>query len=188
MQVRELGADDLELICRHREEMFRDAGRDDQVLKTTLETIPPAVYLKPDPARQERWRGRLAGLPGLSFVSLQKGRGEEEARAPAAGQPLLRLGSEIDDFADSAALLTQLDLLICVDTAVAHLAGALGVPCCVLLPAVGTDWRWLRDSGSTAWYPESMRLFRQAAPGDWAAPMAALQQVLADMACSARTG
>ena len=109
----------------------------------------------------------LWSLPGLSFVSLQKGQGEDEALAAPANQPILHLGSEIQDFADSAAIIAQLDLVICVDTAIAHLAGALGKPCWVLLPKTGTDWRWLRDRTDSPWYPHSMRLFRQAVMGDW---------------------
>lgn len=118
-------------------------------------------------------------VPGVNFVSVQKGQGEEQAFAPPAGQPLLHLGSDIQDFADSAALIAQLDLLICVDTAVAHLAGALGVPCWVLLPAEGADWRWALEDDTTPWYPGTMRLFRQAASGDWNGPVARVRQALA---------
>lgn len=70
------------------------------------------------------------------------------------------------DFAETAALLDQLDLVISVDTAVAHLAGAMGKPCWVLVPAVETDWRWMTSRSDTPWYP-SMRLYRQAAGEDW---------------------
>ncbi|MDK9703746.1 MAG: tetratricopeptide repeat protein [Sulfuritalea sp.] len=106
-------------------------------------------------------------LPGIAFVSLQKGSGEEEAGAPPAGQPLMHLGGEMADFADSAAILSQLDLLICVDTAAAHLAGALGKPCWVLLPDYKTDWRWLEARADSPWYPRVMRLFRQTTDDDW---------------------
>lgn len=109
----------------------------------------------------------LWDIPGIAFVSLQKGAGEEEAVASPANQPVTHLGSEIGDFADSAAILSQLDLLICVDTAMAHLAGALGVPCWVLLPDYGTDWRWLEGRTDSPWYPQVMRLFRQNGNGDW---------------------
>lgn len=95
----------------------------------------------------------LWSVPGIAFVSLQKGAGEDEASLAAAHQPLTHLGSAIADFADSAAILSQLDLLICVDTAVAHLAGALGTPCWVLLPDFGRVYRFkptISDSVSNA--------------------------------------
>ncbi|MCZ2496549.1 tetratricopeptide repeat protein [Xylophilus sp. Kf1] len=116
-------------------------------------------------------------VPGLAFVSLQKWAGEDEARQPPPGQLLLHLGSDIDSFADSAAILAQLDLLICVDTAACHLAGALGLPCWVMLPAWRNDWRWLRDRDDTPWYGRT-RLFRQARRGDWCGVVDALAQAL----------
>lgn len=120
----------------------------------------------------------LWSVPGLSFVSLQKGAGEEDVLALAAGQPLTHLGDQMADFADSAAILSQMDLLICVDTAIAHLAGALGVPCWVLLPDYGTDWRWLEDRSDSPWYPGCMRLFRQTADGDWNGVVAQVLEAL----------
>ena len=110
----------------------------------------------------------LWSIPGVTFISLQKGQGEEEAAQPPAGQPLMALGAQMSDFADSAAIVSQLDLVICVDTAIAHLAGAMNKPCWLLLPAVGTDWRWLMDRVDSPWYP-SVRLFRQSDTGDWSA-------------------
>jgi ADP-heptose:LPS heptosyltransferase len=71
------------------------------------------------------------------------------------------------NFADTAALVSNLDLVISVDTAVAHLAGALGKPCWLLLPEYKTDWRWLNERTDTPWYPCVMRLFRQTIMGDW---------------------
>ncbi len=108
----------------------------------------------------------LWSVPGVSFISLQKGQGEEEAFQPPAEQPIVALGAQMQDFADSAAIVSQLDLVICVDTAIAHVAGALGKPCWVLLPAMGTDWRWLLDRTDSPWYP-SARLFRQTDLEDW---------------------
>jgi hypothetical protein len=80
--------------------------------------------------------------------------------------PLVDLGSEIGDFADTAAIIDQLDLVITTCTAVAHLAGALGRPVWTML-CRDADWRWLVDRTDSPWYP-TMRLFRQRRSGDWA--------------------
>lgn len=109
----------------------------------------------------------LGAVTGVNFISLQKGAGEDEAAQPPNGLPLLNLGPQLEDFADTAAVVESLDLVICVDTAIAHLAGALGKPCWVLLPAYKTDWRWLTDRTDSPWYPGIMRLFRQSTMGDW---------------------
>jgi ADP-heptose:LPS heptosyltransferase len=120
----------------------------------------------------------LWAISGISFISLQKGAGEDEATTPPAGQPLLHLGSDIGDFADTAAIVSQLDLVICIDTAIAHLAGAMNKPCWVLVPAIGTDWRWFRERTDSPWYPGVMRLFRQTRPGDWSATISEVAQAL----------
>jgi tetratricopeptide (TPR) repeat protein len=117
-------------------------------------------------------------VPLTHFVSLQKGAGEHEANEVADTLPLLNLGVHMGDFADAAAIVTQLDLVICVDTAIAHLAGALGVPCWVMLPAHMTDWRWLAQGDTSAWYPGHLRLFRQLQPGDWSGVTAQLRDEL----------
>ena len=106
-------------------------------------------------------------VPGLQFISLQKGEGESEATSFSALQLLTELGSQMQDFADAAAVVDQLDLVITVDTAIAHLAGALGKPCWLLLPWYMTDWRWGAADTQTPWYPGVMRLFRQQRDGDW---------------------
>src|SRR5512135_2336228 len=122
----------------------------------------------------------LGSVAKVNFISLQKGAGEDEAAPPPDGMQLTHIGSQLADFADTAAVVMNLDLVICVDTAVAHLAGALGKPCWVLLPEYKTDWRWMADRVDTPWYPGTMRLFRQPAMGDWnavvAEVLAALQQ------------
>jgi tetratricopeptide (TPR) repeat protein len=98
------------------------------------------------------------------FVSLQRDLRPDDADALAAA-PVLHLGPELEDFDDTAAVLAQCDLVISVDTSVAHLAGALGRPLWVLLP-FSSDWRWTAADERSPWYP-SARLLRQPQPGDW---------------------
>jgi len=121
-------------------------------------------------------------VPGVQFVSLQKGAGEDEAANPPSAQPLLHVGGRMSDFADAAAIMDQLDVVIAVDTAMAHLAGALNKPCWLLLPRYQTDWRWFEDRADSPWYPGVMRLFRQAEPGDWQPVVTALVQALQALA------
>lgn len=111
------------------------------------------------------------------FVSLQKGAGEAEALQPPSGMSLLAVGGQLADFADTAAVIANLDLVISVDTAVAHLAGALGKPCWLLLPDYRCDWRWMADRNDTPWYP-SMHLFRQPRGGGWAPVIAEVAAAL----------
>jgi hypothetical protein len=111
----------------------------------------------------------LAAAKGVTFVSLQKGEPAGQAANPPVGMKLIDHTSELGDFADTAALISALDLVISIDTGVAHLAGALGKPTWVLLPFV-PDWRWFTDRTDSPWYP-TMRLFRQPALGDWSAPI-----------------
>ena len=118
----------------------------------------------------------LWSIPRATFISLQKGRDEDEAQQPHAYQPLLALGHELADFADTAALIAQLDLVVCVDTSTAHLAGSLGKPCWVLLPHHDPDWRWLDGRSDSPWYPGTMRVFRQPRAGNWSAPVEAVLQ------------
>jgi tetratricopeptide (TPR) repeat protein len=102
---------------------------------------------------------------GIAFYSLQKGPPAAEARQSPAGMLLHDWSEELHDFGDTAALAAALDLVISVDTAVAHVAGALAVPVWVLLRR-SVNWRWLRDANDTPWYP-TMRLFRQQEAADW---------------------
>lgn len=120
----------------------------------------------------------LAHVDGVRFFSLQKGPGEEEAGSGAAAFPITDLAPAIGDFADTAALIAGLDLVISVDTACAHLAGALGKPCWVLLADHLTDWRWLTGRLDTPWYPGVMRLFRQRRGGAWNEVVAELVRAL----------
>jgi tetratricopeptide (TPR) repeat protein len=120
----------------------------------------------------------LWSVPGVHFVSLQTGPAGKQAANPPADQPIAALGGDIGDFADTAAIIAQLDLMICVDTAVAHLAGALGRPCWILVPALETDWRWGTAGTDCPWYPGAVRLFRQTVPGDWSGTIEAVAQEL----------
>lgn len=112
----------------------------------------------------------LLTAPGITWLALQPELNETE-RDWLRARGVEALGDELTDFAASAALLAELDGLVTVDTAFGHLAGALGLPCALLLSADHTDWRWGLDSETTPWYPEH-RLFRQSEPGDWTEPLA----------------
>lgn len=170
-------------------------------LGVRVDTIPALIpYLRAEPARVERWRKQLGAsarrrvgvvwsgvtrhamqnwrsLDGaaisqllqadVDFVSLQM-----ESLAAAEAYGVVQLGGQIGDFADLAALIETLDVVVSIDTGVAHLAGALGKPLLLMLP-FHADWRWLRDRADTPWYP-NMRLFRQKRFGDW-------QSVIADV-------
>jgi tetratricopeptide (TPR) repeat protein len=125
--------------------------------------------------------------PEIEFVSLQKGEpAESELAALIAagwgGPEIAHFGDELTDFADTAGLLEQVDLLISVDTSTAHLAGALGKPVW-LLNRFDTCWRWLQGRSDSPWYP-TVRIFRQPAPGDWDAVMEAVRAALWETAGS----
>lgn len=108
----------------------------------------------------------LAAVPGLRLIGLQTGDARNALPSPLRDR-VEDVMDAVRDFADTAALLANLDLVIAVDTAIVHLAGALGRPAWVLLP-YAPDWRWLLGRADTPWYP-SLRLFRQPRPGDWSA-------------------
>lgn len=134
---------------------------------------------------RDRWRSiplalfeSLFALPNVRFFSLQVGSGSEQLSTMAV--PITDLTATIEDMADTAALITHLDLILTVDTSVAHLAGALGRPVWVPLP-FANDWRWLQDREDSPWYP-SMRLFRQAEPGDWKSVIERVRTSLATLA------
>jgi hypothetical protein len=110
----------------------------------------------------------LGQIKNVSWISLQKGAAIGQVRPQ--GLDLLDFTAELKDLADTAGLIHHLDLVIAVDTAVAHLAGAMGKPVWLLLP-FAPDWRWLLDREDSPWYP-TMRLFRQRARGRWDDPLA----------------
>lgn len=119
----------------------------------------------------------LFDLQGVQFYSLQIG----ETRQPRSVEPaMIDLQPLVRDFADTAAMMTHLDLVIAVDTAVAHLGGALGRPTWVLL-AYAADWRWLNDRDDSPWY-RTMRLFRQTSLGDWNSVVEQVHEALATAA------
>jgi hypothetical protein len=107
----------------------------------------------------------LLGVEGVSFFSLQKGERTGEIAALGLSERIVDLAPALDDFADTAAAISQLDLVISTCTSVPHLAGAMARPVWTLL-AFAADWRWLLDREDSPWYP-TMRLFRQRARGDW---------------------
>jgi Tetratricopeptide repeat/Glycosyltransferase family 9 (heptosyltransferase) len=118
----------------------------------------------------------LAAVEGVSFVSLQKPLPKQDAEVLSRFSGLEDHSTALTDFGETAALMCNLDLVITIDTAMAHLAGALGRPTWVLL-AKPSDWRWLLDRTDSPWYP-SLRLFRQLTPGEWAAPITAVAEAL----------
>ena len=171
--------------------------------KTSPDNVPAAPYLQAPPQRQHYWQQRLTAqtglkvglvwqggklsyapardmafaeltpllqLQGVHWYSLQKD------EAPPPGAPLMNPMPEVTDFADTSALIANLDLVIAVDTAVAHLAGAMGKPVW-LLNRFESEWRWMRGKSTTPWYP-SMRIFSQPTPGDWGAVIAQVQQIM----------
>ena len=121
----------------------------------------------------------LLAVDGVDFVSLQLGDARAAVRSAAPGARLYDPMGAIEDFADTAAIIERLDLVITVCTAAAHLTGALGRPGWVLL-SYDACWRWLLDRDDSPWYP-SLRLFRQSAPGDWTAPIARATAALTDL-------
>ena len=173
------------------------------LLQTTLDTIPAQVpYLQAPPSHlrlktSDRpavglvWGGSPTHLNDaqrslpvhhlrdlldypLQLYSLQKG--SRARHVTDLGDTVVDLSNRLQDFADTAAAIAQLDVLITVDTAVAHLAGALGKPVWVLL-SYAPDWRWMLARSDSPWYP-SLRLFRQATAGDWAGVMGEVVRAL----------
>jgi Flp pilus assembly protein TadD len=134
---------------------------------------------KPDPRRSAKLAdfAPLAALSGITWIAMQSPPESDEAASPPPGMQLINLGPELRDFSETTApILANLDLLITVDTGVAHLAGAMGIRTWVLLRE-SPEWRWLLDRDVTRWYP-TLRLFRQPAAGDWASVMQKVTKAL----------
>lgn len=146
------------------------------------------------------WAGRQSGVPNHSrdlplavlaplaaidadWISVQKEHPANDASPQDVLPGLFSYAALLNDMSDAAALVESLDLVISADTAVAHLAGALGKPCWLML-RYSAEWRWLRERRDSPWYP-GMRLFRQPAPGDWAAVIA---EICNELRAVLRTG
>jgi ADP-heptose:LPS heptosyltransferase len=122
---------------------------------------------------------KIFSVGGVDFISIQKDVNEAQA-ALLREHGVRQLGHEFDDFSDTAAAIALLDLVIAVDTSVAHLAGAMGKAVALLIP-FSPDWRWLLGRSDSPWYP-TMRIFRQSAVGDWTAPVERLREELIGVA------
>jgi tetratricopeptide (TPR) repeat protein len=118
----------------------------------------------------------LLSIEGARFLSIQRDLRNGEAAQLAALPGCENIGDALDDFTDTAAVMTLADVVIAVDTAVVHLAGALARPVRIMLP-FAPDWRWLHARSDSPWYP-SARLFRQSAPGDWTGVIGAVTAAL----------
>jgi len=119
----------------------------------------------------------ITSVPGCSFYSLQKG---EAAHQCDTNGSVRQLGHFLEDFRDTAAAIAHMDLVVTVDTAVAHLSGAMGKPVWTML-AFHPDWRWMLNTPATPWYP-TMRLFRQPVVGCWSEPFEVAAEELRGMA------
>jgi tetratricopeptide (TPR) repeat protein len=127
----------------------------------------------------------LAPVRGVRFISLQAGTAAAQGQEPPMGMTLMDPMDAVRDFADTAAIIANLDVVISVDTSVAHLAGAMGKPV-FLLDRYDNCWRWMHGRADTPWYP-SMTIFRQPRAGDWAMPMYRAAQSLSSLSAF-RTG
>jgi ADP-heptose:LPS heptosyltransferase len=115
-------------------------------------------------------------IPEFTYISLQKELRESDREALESDNKILSFSDQLQDFSDLAGLIANLDMVISVDTSVAHLAGALGKPVCILLP-YAPDWRWMQTGEASPWYPTA-RLFRQPAMSDWESVIGQLNQFL----------
>jgi tetratricopeptide (TPR) repeat protein len=137
-----------------------------------------------DPRRASplAWFAPLAGIEGLKIYGLQKGPAADllETEGLPKDMRMDNLGRRLDDFSDTAAAVENLDLIVSIDTSVAHLAGAMGQPVYLLLPEV-PDWRWMLEREDSPWYP-TLRLFRQEKAGDWGPPLTRIARRLETLA------
>lgn len=147
-------------------------------LGVTPQTIDSGAYLQAPQEARDSWAGH-ASPRSIGYAWRGKAHHNNDTRRSMqspnlllsmlekTGAPLFDLTEPLGDFSDMAAVIEQLDLVITVDTAVAHLAGALGKPCWVMLPWFGQDWRWMQGRDDSPWYANT-RLFRQQRGGEWA--------------------
>ncbi|MFM0227335.1 tetratricopeptide repeat protein [Paraburkholderia dipogonis] len=147
---------------------------------------PHVAELRKNDARRSIAFAQLAPLlevTNVQFFSLQKGPAAQQLKSDERGEHVIDYTEELNDFADTAALVTNLDLVISVDTSTAHLAGALDKPVWIL-NRFDTCWRWMLERTDTPWYPRA-RLFRQPALGDWDSVMQAARDALSTLAAGA---
>jgi ADP-heptose:LPS heptosyltransferase len=121
----------------------------------------------------------LLSVAGVAFLSLQKDFRAGDRELLRDHPAIVDLGDAIEDFSDTAAIVSLLDLVVSSDTSIAHLAGALGKPVWILLQCAA-DWRWLADRDDCPWYPTA-RLFRQPAMDDWESVLQQVQAALAHL-------
>jgi hypothetical protein len=117
----------------------------------------------------------LAGIPGVRLFSLQVGPAALQLRDGPEHCTIVDLGSEFRSFMDTAAAVSALDVVVTIDTSVAHLAGGLGKPALVMLPYASATWYWPLEGEHSGWYP-TLRLFRQEQPGDWTSVVSQLTE------------
>lgn len=192
--LRELGTARITLVCWPQlVRAFQDVGADLVIGREGTVSLPKHDYWTMAGSIPHRLGLDLADISGTPYLAAEPrsrgGIGLVERGNPLHGNdvhrsiphgmlqealPGGRLLEPEGDVYDSLCRIAGLDLLITVDTSWAHMAGALGVPCWVLLPYRGLDWRWMRSGSSTHWYA-SMRLFRQPEPGDWATVVKAVK-------------
>lgn len=182
----EAGADCTFIVPNNMQGLFTEGraaadglpGADFWILASSLPFrlglgAPPQPY--PLKAQPRPSRARIGvvptGNPGHPNDTNRSIFGEGQAALLAVGEDLRPEATGARSFLDTAEIIAGLDIVISVDTSVAHLAASMGKPTRLLLPHVGTDWRWMRDRPDSPWYP-SARLFRQQSPGDWSGAIA----------------